>query len=152
RYAHHHVREKRSSQREVAGKVAARSCVERSSAGVAIGQSGQRVNTWLTEGNAMKKPTRVVSSKIGIVMVAETYSGEDRERQQRRVAPDTSHNQDQGGNPLDNSPWAVDNNGDEVGLASSNYTRLKSTDIATNSSRLTSFPAKISRINGHPQH
>ncbi|EWZ77713.1 hypothetical protein FOWG_17907, partial [Fusarium oxysporum f. sp. lycopersici MN25] len=46
-------------------------------------------------------------------MVAETYSGEDRERQQRRVAPDTSHNQDQGENPLDNSPWAVDNNGDE---------------------------------------
>uniref|UniRef100_A0A0C4DJ87 Uncharacterized protein n=1 Tax=Fusarium oxysporum (strain Fo5176) TaxID=660025 RepID=A0A0C4DJ87_FUSOF len=78
-------------------------------------------------------PTRVVSSKIGIVMVAETYSGEDRERQQRRVAPDTSHNQDQGENPLDNSPWAVDNNGDEVRLASSNYTRLKSTDIATNS-------------------
>ncbi|KAH7462201.1 hypothetical protein FOMA001_g18700 [Fusarium oxysporum f. sp. matthiolae] len=66
-------------------------------------------------------------------MVAETYSGEDRERQQRRVAPDTSRNQDQGGNPLDNSPWAVDNNGDEVRLASSNYTRLKSTDIATNS-------------------
>ncbi|KAJ0119410.1 Uncharacterized protein HZ326_31803 [Fusarium oxysporum f. sp. albedinis] len=101
---------------------------------------------------SVSRPTRVVSSKIGIVMVAETYSGEDRERQQRRVAPDTSHNQDQGGNPLDNSPWAVDNNGDEVGLASSNYTRLKSTDIATNSSRLTSFPAKISRINGHPQH
>ncbi|KAJ0129678.1 Uncharacterized protein HZ326_27227 [Fusarium oxysporum f. sp. albedinis] len=114
--------------------------------------SVSRVNTWLTEGNAMKKPTRVVSSKIGIVMVAETYSGEDRERQQRRVAPDTSRNQDQGGNPLDNSPWAVDNNGDEVRLASSNYTRLKSTDIATNSSRLTSFPAKISRSNCHPQH
>ncbi|KAH7461573.1 hypothetical protein FOMA001_g19115 [Fusarium oxysporum f. sp. matthiolae] len=47
-------------------------------------------------------------------MVAETYSGEDRERQQRRVAPDTSHNQDQGENPLDNSPWVVDNNGDEA--------------------------------------
>ncbi|EXK78129.1 hypothetical protein FOQG_17177 [Fusarium oxysporum f. sp. raphani 54005] len=77
------------------------------------GSTGQRVNTWLTEGNAMKKPTRVASSKIGIVMVAETYSGEDRERQQRRVAPDTSRSQDQGGNPNPNSPWAVDKNGDE---------------------------------------